>query len=54
MTDIIVIAVILLIAAGSGLYLYRAKKRGEHCIGCPYAKECAKRGKCPENKDAEK
>ena len=23
------------------MYLYRAKRRGEHCIGCPHAKLCA-------------
>ena len=25
-------------------YLYKAKKRGQTCIGCPYAKQCG--GKC--------
>lgn len=40
MKNIIVIMILLLIAGGAGLYLYRAKKRGEHCIGCPYAKSC--------------
>ncbi len=38
---ILILAVILGIAIG---YLYRAKKRGETCIGCPYAKQCG--GKC--------
>ena len=42
MTDIILFA-ILLIAGGAGLYLYKAKKRGEHCVGCPYAKQCRKK-----------
>lgn len=40
----IIIVLILLIIAGSILwYLIRAKKRGEKCIGCPYAKECRKK-----------
>jgi hypothetical protein len=40
----IIIVLILLIIAGSILwYLLRAKKRGEKCIGCPYAKECQKK-----------
>ena len=36
------------------MYLYKAKKRGEHCIGCPYAKQCGPhkcgRGKARETK----
>lgn len=44
MSGIIANAVIIVIIAaaviGISLYLYRAKKRGETCIGCPYAKQC--------------
>ena len=40
MTNIILVAVLLLIVGSAVMYLYRAKKRGEHCIGCPYAKQC--------------
>lgn len=29
-------------------YLVRAKRRGEKCIGCPYAKMCG--GKCGNTK----
>ncbi len=43
MTDIVLIAILLIIVGGVSLYLYRAKKRGKHCIGCPYAKECRKK-----------
>lgn len=38
---------ILILAAIVGsivYYLYKCKKRGQTCIGCPYAKEC--KGKC--------
>lgn len=52
----IIIGVLLLIAGGIVFYLWRAKRRGEHCIGCPHAKSC--HGKCggscntaPEGKD---
>ena len=38
--NVIIIAILVLIVAGIGLYLYRAKKRGAKCIGCPYAKQC--------------
>ena len=38
----VVLVVILLAIAGSAIgYLYGAKKRGEHCVGCPYAKQCS-------------
>lgn len=40
MINVILVIVILLIAFCAGMYLYRAKKRGEHCVGCPYAKMC--------------
>ena len=33
-------AIVLAIIGGILFYLYRAKKRGETCIGCPYAKQC--------------
>ena len=48
MEDIIIIAILLAIVGGIGWYLYRAKKRGQKCIGCPYAKECG--GNCGTNK----
>ena len=35
---IIILAVIVLLAAG---YIYRAKKRGQTCIGCPHTGQCA-------------
>lgn len=42
--NIVLAIVLLIIAGGAALYLYRAKKRGEHCVGCPYAKQCG--GSC--------
>ncbi len=39
--DIILILVLLLIVAGAGFYIYRAKKSGSHCVGCPHAKQCS-------------
>jgi hypothetical protein len=41
------VVVILLLAAMVGAivcYLYRAKKRGQTCIGCPNSDKCT--GKC--------
>ncbi len=40
MTDFIIIFVLLGIIGGIIAYLYKAKKRGQTCIGCPYAKQC--------------
>ena len=41
--DIIVSVILVLIIGGAIAYIVRSKKRGETCVGCPYAKECAKR-----------
>lgn len=41
--DIIVSVILILIIGGAIAYIVRSKKRGETCVGCPYAKECAKR-----------
>ncbi len=37
-----IIAVIILVAIVglAGFYVYRAKKQGQKCIGCPHAKSC--------------
>lgn len=40
MTDIIIVAVLVLIIGSASLYIYRAKKSGQKCIGCPSSKEC--------------
>ncbi len=38
--ELIIIAIVVLIVATAIIYIYRAKKRGQKCIGCPYSKEC--------------
>lgn len=48
-TDIIVALIVLAIAAAIITYLVRAKKRGEKCIGCPYAKQCGNHCNCNNN-----
>ncbi len=47
MESVIVVLILVAIAAGIIWYLVRAKKRGEKCIGCPYAKQCT--GECSGN-----
>lgn len=51
--DIILVLVLLIIAGGAVRYIYKAKKRGEHCIGCPYAKQCGSKS-CSCGKQTEK
>jgi len=44
MDSLIVALVIVAIVALAGLYIYRAKKRGAKCVGCPDSKTCS--GSC--------
>ncbi len=44
MADLIVVLILVLILGGAALYIYRAKKAGQKCIGCPHAKACS--GNC--------
>ena len=44
MTDIIVIAAVVVIAALAAGYIIRAKRRGKKCIGCPSGGSCS--GSC--------
>ena len=45
LTDIIVIAVIVLIVGAASFYIYRAKKSGKKCIGCPDGCSCSQNQK---------
>lgn len=40
MKDIIIISALLLIVFLAAFYIYRSKKKGKKCIGCPYAESC--------------
>ncbi len=46
MTDLIIIAVIAICVGLAAMYIYKEKKSGSGCVGCPYAKDCG--GKCGE------
>ena len=49
--DCIVLAVIVLILAGAGFAIYRSKKKGRKCIGCPDSGKCSGNcGTCQQNK----
>lgn len=42
--DYIIIAVVVLILGAAGLYVYKAKKSGKKCIGCPDSGSCPASG----------
>ncbi|MFQ6773303.1 MAG: FeoB-associated Cys-rich membrane protein [Clostridia bacterium] len=42
-SDIIAILIIALIIGLAILYIIKAKKSGQKCIGCPYGKTCGKK-----------
>ena len=50
MTDVIVIALIVLIIGGAVWYIIREKKKGKKCIGCPYASSCGSKNCSCEKK----
>lgn len=43
MKDVLIIAIILLLLGVAIWYLYRAKKKGNKCIGCPYGSTCCQK-----------
>lgn len=47
MLDIAIILILLAVIGLASLYIIRAKKRGQTCIGCPYAKNGNCAGGCP-------
>ena len=40
MTDLIIILVVSVVLTLAGWYVYKAKKSGQKCVGCPHAKTC--------------
>lgn len=42
MENVILIIVLAAIVGLAAFYIYRAKKKGQKCIGCPYASSCPK------------
>ncbi len=46
MENVIVILILVAVSIGIILYLIRAKRKGQKCIGCPYAKQCNSNCNC--------
>ena len=44
--DIVIIVVIGLCLGGAIGYIYKAKKSGKKCIGCPDSSSCGQKGRC--------
>ncbi len=40
-TNVIAAIIILFIVGGASIYIYKEKKKGTKCIGCPMAGNCA-------------
>ncbi len=38
--DYLTVAVIAIVLLSAGRYLYRSKKKGKKCVGCPYSGSC--------------
>ena len=43
MQNVLIVLALLAIVASASYYVYRAKKSGQKCIGCPNSRLCAKR-----------
>ncbi len=41
MTDIILGLIILVLVLAAVLYIYKEKKKGVKCVGCPHAGSCS-------------
>ncbi|MBR3964414.1 MAG: FeoB-associated Cys-rich membrane protein [Clostridia bacterium] len=46
MENYIIIAIVAVIVGLAAFYIYRAKKSGQKCVGCPYAKSCGSKSCC--------
>ena len=51
MANYIVVAILALVIGGAVYYIYRAKKNGQKCIGCPYSKQCSGSCSCSNNSE---
>ena len=53
-TDVVIIAVIVTVVGLASFYIYRAKKKGQKCIGCPCSGNCSGNCGCCTKQDEEK
>ena len=43
LANILLIAILAAVVGLPSYYIYKTKKAGAACIGCPYAKQCGKK-----------
>jgi len=43
--DILIISILVIILGSAAYYIYREKKRGKKCVGCPYSNGCCNQSK---------
>ncbi len=48
METFIAVLILILILGAAALYIFKAKKRGQACIGCPHCNACS--GSCGTRK----
>lgn len=41
MDNVIIIAILVIVIGAASLYIYKEKKHGKRCVGCPYAGGCS-------------
>ena len=46
MADFMIIVILAVVVAAAARYIYKAKKSGVKCIGCPSGKTCGKQTAC--------
>ena len=44
MENLLIIAVVLLVVGLAARFIYKEKKRGVKCVGCPYSETCGSGG----------
>ncbi len=49
MENVIIVAALALVIGIAVVYIYKAKKKGQKCIGCPYSGTCSNCSKPKEN-----
>ena len=46
LADLIIILIVAGLVTAACLYIYKEKKKGRHCIGCPMAGKCPRHNAC--------
>lgn len=46
LANAIIVLILVIAVSGAIGYIYKEKKKGRHCIGCPMAGNCPKHNQC--------